>query len=99
MTYNRRIEDRVSLNLSARWTGLTGQHEAHVVDVSLGGCFVTTLGRVDVGEIVALEIKLPSGEWLQLRGQVCSYQERIGYGVEFPFLTAEEEQTLRQLIA
>jgi len=98
MTHNRRIEDRVSLNLSARWTGLTGRHEAHVVDVSLGGCFVTTLGRVDVGEIVALEIKLPSGEWLQLRGQVCSYQERIGYGVEFPFLTAEEEQTLRQLV-
>lgn len=98
MTRNRRTDDRVSLNLSARWTGLSGLHEAHVVDVSLGGCFVTTLGRVDVGEVVALEIKLPSGEWLQLRGQVCSYQERIGYGVEFPFLTGEEEQALRELI-
>ena len=98
MTDNRRTGDRVSLNLSARWTGLTGRHEARVVDVSLGGCFVTTLGRVDVGEIVVVEIELPSGEWLPLRGQVCAYQERIGFGVEFPFLTGDEEQTLRELI-
>ena len=99
MTDNRRNDERLSINLSARWDGGSGGQEARIEDVSLGGCFVTTLGRVDVGEIVALEIKLPSGEWLPLRGQVCAFQERIGFGVEFPFLTGEEEQALRELIA
>jgi len=98
MTDNRRTDERLSINLSARWNGLSGRHQARIDDVGLGGCFVNTTGRVDVEEIVVVEIKLPSGEWLQLRGVVVSYQERIGFGVEFPFLTQEEEQVLRQLI-
>lgn len=99
MTDNRRSDERVSINLPAKWDGLSGGHEGRIEDLSLGGCFVNTSGRVDVGEIVGLEIKLPSGEWLQLRGEVASYQEGIGFGVLFPFLTDDEEQALRELIA
>ena len=98
MTDNRRTDERLSINLSARWDGGSGGHEARIEDVSLGGCFVNTAGRVDLGEIVVVEIKLPSGEWLQLRGEVVSYQDGIGFGVVFPFLTEDEEQALRELI-
>jgi len=98
MTDNRRTDERLSTNLSARWNGLSGRHEARIEDVSLGGCFVNTAGRVDLEEIVVVEIKLPSGKWLQLRGVVVSYQELIGFGVEFPFLTGDEERVLRELI-
>ncbi|MDQ1706948.1 MAG: PilZ domain [Pyrinomonadaceae bacterium] len=95
---NRRSDERVSTNLSARWEGLSGRHEARIEDLSLGGCFVNTAGRVDVGELVGVELKLPSGEWLKLRGEVASYQQGIGFGVLFTFLTDEEEQTLRDII-
>jgi PilZ domain-containing protein len=98
MTEERRSDERVSLNLPARWDGLSGGHEARIEDLSLGGCFVNTGGRVDVGEIVGLEIKLPLGEWLPLRGEVISYQQGIGFGVVFPFLTSDEEQALRELV-
>ena len=98
MTENRRSDERVSINLPARWNGLSGDNEGRVEDLSLGGCFVNTAGRVDVGEIVVLEIKLPSGEWLQLRGEVASYQTGIGFGILFSFLTDDEEQSLRELI-
>lgn len=98
MTDNRRSDERVSLNLSARWDGLSGRHEARIEDLSLGGCFVNTAGRVDVGEIVGVEIKLPSGEWLQLRGEVVSYHQGIGFGIVFSFLTEDEEQALKELI-
>ena len=98
MTKNRRSDERVSTNLPARWGGLTGTHEARIEDLSLGGCFVNTAGRVDVGEVVGVEMKLPSGEWLALRGEVVSYQQGIGFGVLFSFLTDEEEQILRTLI-
>jgi PilZ domain-containing protein len=98
MTENRRSDERVSLNLPARWDGLSGAHEARIEDLSLGGCFVNTTGRVDPGEVVSLEIKLPSGEWLQLRGEVASYQQGIGFGLLFSFLIDDEEQALRQIV-
>ena len=74
MTENRRRDERVAINLPVRWNGLSGSHEGRIEDLSLGGCFVNSTGRVDIGEVVVVEIKLPSGEWLQLRGEVTSYQ-------------------------
>ena len=99
MTENRRSDERIPTNLAAKWGGVTGDHEGRIEDLSLGGCFVNTTGRVDVGEIVGVEIKLPSGEWLRLRGEVASYQIGIGFGLLFSFLTEDEEQTLREFIA
>ena len=98
MTENKRSDERVSTNLSARWGGVTGDHEGRIEDLSLGGCFVNTMGRADVGEIVGVEMKLPGGEVLELRGEVTSYQQGIGFGMMFSFLTHEEEETLRDLI-
>ena len=99
MTANRRTDNRVSVNLSARWDGLSGQHDARIEDIGLGGCFVNAVTRVEIGEVVPLEIRLPSGEWLQIRGEVISYQEAVGFGLRFPFLTDDEEAALRELIA
>ena len=99
MNENRRSDERVSTNLSAKWDAQSGRHEARIEDLSLGGCFVNTTGRVDQGEVITLSIKLPSGEWLPLRGEVVSYQQGIGFGVLFSFLTDEEEQALRELVA
>jgi|SRR5882672_4438971 len=98
MTDDRRNDERISTNMPARWDGLSGEHEGRIEDLSLGGCFVNTAGRVDVGEFVVVEIKLPSGEWLQLRGEVASYQTGIGFGVLFTFLTDDEEQALREIV-
>ncbi len=99
MTKDRRTHERISTNLPARWNGVSGTHEGRIEDLSLGGCFVNTGGRVDVGEVVGVEIKLPSGEWLELRGEVASYQTGIGFGVLFSFLTDDEEQALREIMA
>ena len=51
-----------------------------------------------MNEIVSLEIGLPSGEWLALRGEVISFQMRIGFGLAFTSLTDEEQLALTQLI-
>ena len=98
MTKNRRSDERVSTNLPARWDGLSGRNEARIEDLSMSGCFVNSKGRVDVGENVGIEIKLPSGEWLPLRGEVASYMAGTGFGVLFTFLTDDEGQALRELI-
>lgn len=98
MTEDRRAEQRVPANLLAKWDGLSGHTEARIEDISLGGCFVNTKVQVQLGEIVSLDVKLQSGEWLRFRGKVVSYQPGIGFGVFFSFLTGEEELALKRLI-
>ena len=99
MTQERRTDKRIGVNLTARWDGLSGQHEARVEDIGLGGCFVNAVTRVEIGEVVTLEIRMPTGEWLPLRGEVTSYQEAVGFGLQFTFLTEDEEFALKELIS
>jgi hypothetical protein len=94
----RRTDQRIPLNLTAKWDGLSGAHEARIEDMSLGGCFVNTSGRVDIGEDVVVEIQLPAGDWLHLNGTVVTFQEGIGFGVEFSFLTEIDEEAIRELL-
>lgn len=76
---------------------MSSTHEARVDDISLGGCFVDTVGRVELNEAVDLEIHHPSGEWLSLRGQVMSYQPGVGFGMSFTSLSEDEVAALKDL--
>jgi len=98
MNEDKRSDERISTNLPARWGGVTGDHEGRIEDLSLWGCFLNTIGRADVGEVIGVEIKLPTGEWLALGGEITSYQQGIGMGIKFTFLTEEEEEALRELM-
>ena len=99
MQDERRSNQRKRLLLEARWESMSSTHEARVDDVSVGGCFVNTLGRVEPNEGVSLQIQLPSGAWLPLRGYVTSYQPGVGFGVSFTSLTDDETAALMELIA
>ena len=99
MPNERRTNERKRILLEAKWECMSRRHEARVDDVSLGGCFVNTYGKVEPNEHVNLEILLPSGEWLPLRGYVASYQPGVGFGLSFTSLTEAEIATLKQLIS
>jgi len=94
----RRADERVGVNLAAKWTGINGTHEGRVEDVSVNGCFVNTKGAVDLGEIVSLLIKLPSGPWLPLRGKVVSVLQMTGFSLSFAILDEKEQAALSQLV-
>ncbi len=99
MTEERRSNKRKLILLEAKWESMSRTHEARVDDVSLGGCFVNTFGRVELNEQVNLQINLPSGEWLSLRGHVASYQPGVGFGMCFDSLSEEKLATLEELMA
>jgi hypothetical protein len=99
MRDERRSSKRKRLLLEAKWESMSNTHEARVDDVSVGGCFVNTLGRVELNEEVNLQIQLPSGAWLPLRGHVTSYQPGVGFGVAFTSLSEMETAALKELIA
>lgn len=64
----------------------------------MGGCFVDSMSRVEIGELVSLEIELPSGEWLPLRGNVTTCQEAVGFGLQFTALTEAETAALKKIV-
>ena len=98
MGEERRRSERKRVLLEAKWESMSRTHEARVDDVSLGGCFVNTFGRVEPHEIVNLQIQLPSGEWLPLRGEVASYQPGVGFGLAFTSLSEEEIEVVKELM-
>lgn len=67
MSDERRTDKRLPLPLEARWESQSGDHAARVSDISLGGCYIETLGRVKVGDTVSFEVQLPKGN-----GYVCA---------------------------
>jgi hypothetical protein len=99
MTQERRNSRRKRILLEAKWESMSRTHEARVDDVSLSGCFVNTFGRVELNESVNLQIELPSGEWLALRGRVASYQPGVGFGMSYDSLSEEKLATLEELLA
>src|SRR5215208_2083291 len=94
----RRRSQRKIILLEAKWESMSHTHEARVDDVSLGGCFVNTFGRVEANEEVDLQVQLPSGEWLPLRGKVASYQPGVGFGMSFTSLNENEVTALKELM-
>jgi len=98
MSIERRSSKRKPILLEARWQSVSRRHEARVDDVSLGGCFVNTYAQIELQENVNLEIKLPSGEWLSLRGKVASYQPGVGFGMSFTSLNENEVTALKELM-
>ena len=94
----RRRSQRKTILLEAKWESMSHTHEARVDDVSMGGCFVNTFGRVEANEEVDLQVQLPSGEWLPLRGKVASYQPGVGFGISFTSLSKSETEALKELL-
>ncbi|HYK20095.1 MAG TPA: PilZ domain-containing protein [Pyrinomonadaceae bacterium] len=98
MSDERRHDRRKRILLEAKWESMSRRHEARVDDISLGGCFVNTYGNAELGEPVDLEMELPSGEWLPLRGIVASSQPGVGFGMAFRSLTDDQIAALRELL-
>ena len=99
MRDERRGSERKRLLLEAKCASRSGKYEARVDDVSLSGCFVNTAWRVELNEVVGLEVQLPSGEWLPLRGHVASYQPGVGFGMSFTSLGARQAAVLKAVIS
>lgn len=99
MSDERRSEIRVTAHLPAKWEGMSGAHEARIEDISVKGCLVNTAGHVEVNQVISLQIELPSGEWLPVRGEVRTHQPGIGFGILFNDLPEKEAQQLRQLVS
>ena len=95
----RRSRKRWDVSLDAVWDGKSGNYTARITDLSDGGCYMDSLSEVTIGELLTLKLSLPSGEWLELTGEVAHHTPPVGFGVRFVNLSAEQLESLRNFIA
>jgi hypothetical protein len=93
----RRGHGRVRTDLRARWEGVLESREGTVVDLSVGGCFMLTTGAVQPGELLRLDIRLPSGVNLMLWGEVVYVMEEMGFALTFTGAGEDEQRELETL--
>jgi len=98
MEIERRNNERVPVSFEAKIGGGYQGYRARVTDLSLGGCYVETMTLVGINELLTIEVRMPTGNWLKLKGQVIYCHAHIGFGIRFFQLTQLEIDVVRNLI-
>lgn len=94
----RRTQSRFDVCLDARWQASATHKNVRVADISEGGCYVDTILEVTKGEHLALQMRMPDGEWFGVNAVVTHHYPQLGFGVRFVNLTDEDRHRLRGLI-
>ena len=94
MEKERRSAPRARVKLQARWEGVVSRENATVTDISRSGCFVLTGGKVEVKELVWLEIHLTDNQAVNFWAEVVDAASDIGFALKFNSSSPEDEATL-----
>ena len=95
---DRRSAPRVRVNLPARWEGAQSRESATVTDISRNGCFVLTGGKVEVKELVWLEIQLTETQTVNFWAEVVDAASEIGFALRFNSSSPEDQTTLASFL-
>jgi len=82
----------------ARWEGAMSRENATVTDLSRSGCFVLSGGKVDVKELVWLEIQLTERQSVNFWAEVVSEAPEIGFALRFNSSSPEDEAMLARFL-
>ncbi|MBA2341226.1 MAG: response regulator [Pyrinomonadaceae bacterium] len=93
-----RKHQRVPVLFEVVLEATSGKHDARMSDISMGGCYIDTIGHVSTGEAVVFKVNLPTGHWVQLRGEVVHHLPNVGVGLRFAHLSEEEEILIEQVV-
>ena len=94
MEKDRRAAPRVRVKLPARWEGAASRENATVTDLSRTGCFVLSGGKVEVKELVWLEIQLTEQQKVNFWAEVVNEASEIGFALKFNSTSPEDEAAL-----
>jgi hypothetical protein len=98
MEQDRRSAPRVRVKLPARWEGVLSRENATVTDLSRSGCFVLTGGKVEVKELVWLEIELTEQQKVNFWAEVVDQASEIGFALKFNSSSPEDEDALEKYL-
>ena len=98
MEQERRSAPRVRVKLPARWEGALSRENATVTDISRSGCFVLTGGKVEVKELVWLEIQLTEQQTVHFWAEVVNEASEIGFALKFNSSSPEDQASLAKFL-
>lgn len=98
MEKDRRSAPRARVKLSARWEGVLSRENATVTDLSRSGCFVLSGGKVEVKELVWIEIQLTDRQKVNFWAEVVNESSEIGFALKFNSSSPEDEAALAQFL-
>ena len=94
----RRSVPRLSVSLEAVWDSEADNHPALIIDLSLGGCYLNTIGETRVGQTVGFRVLMPDGDWLYIEGEVRHHTAGRGFGVQFVDLDTDQREKIQWLL-
>jgi hypothetical protein len=98
MSDERRREKRAPVLVEVLWEGKTGNYDARTSDLSMGGCFVDTFGRVATGERLKFKLRMADQDWIEVEGVVSYSYPNVGFGVQFTEVSEDDKKKLEQLV-
>jgi hypothetical protein len=98
MERDRRSAPRARVKLPARWEGVLSREIATVTDLSRSGCFVLTGGKVEIKELVWLEIQLTDQQKVNFWAEVVNEAPEIGFALKFNSSSPEDEEALAEFL-
>ncbi len=91
--------EQVNVSLDVVWQGGAGKYDARMGEISMDGCFIDSMGQEILGETISFNVRLPSGIWVSLEGEVVYQEYPIGFEVRFTDLTPENRKLVTQVVA
>src|SRR5215813_14386077 len=98
MEKERRSAPRARVKLAARWEGVLSRENATVTDLSRSGCFLLTGGKVEVKELVWVEIQLTDKQAVNFWAEVVDEASEIGFALRFNSSSPEDEAALAEFL-
>ncbi|ALA56818.1 hypothetical protein NITMOv2_0382 [Nitrospira moscoviensis] len=100
VTENERRGRRVDLSCRVFFFGKDDfEGEAVLVDVSTGGCQISTSETIAVGALLKLSIFLPDHKWpMRVDEVIVRWAQDGRYGIEFTSIRLAQRERLRALV-
>ncbi|MBA3712773.1 MAG: PilZ domain-containing protein [Pyrinomonadaceae bacterium] len=95
---DQRKHNRVGVSLNVQWQSATGKYTARCADISPEGCYIDSIAPMQEGKRISIDVQLPTGRWLPLRGEIVKHQPNSGFGVRFLELPESSRMMLEHLI-
>ena len=89
----------VTVSLDVVWPGSSGNHHARMSEISMEGCFIDSRAHGSVvGDMVEFKVRLPSGPWVSLRGELVQEDYPMGFGLRFVGLSVGDRRLLAAVV-
>jgi uncharacterized protein (TIGR02266 family) len=96
---DKRNERRVSLIQEIECEGVEGKFSKRLADISTGGMFVETMDKFALDSTVTTKFRLPnSADPILTKAKVVYVQEKVGAGLKFLDLKADDKQKIEELV-